>query len=75
MCPETGRYLKVPQKHLLKEALPWKKDDFIFERMIDGVPVNYVRETLCLLMSRLLNGKTKMEHFMKDSLKDGKMKY
>ena len=25
LCPETGRYLKVPQKHLLKEALPWKK--------------------------------------------------
>ena len=30
---------------------------------------------LCLLMNRLLNGKTKMEPFMKDSLKDGKMKY
>ena len=22
-----------------------EKDDFIFERMIDGIPVNYVRET------------------------------
>ena len=36
LCPETGRYLKVPQKHLLKEALPWKKMTSFFERMIDG---------------------------------------
>lgn len=62
-------------KALTEGSTTLEKDDFIFERMIDGVPVNYVRETFCLLMSRLLNGKTKMEHFMKDSLKDGKMKY
>lgn len=62
-------------KALTEGSTTLEKDDFIFERMIDGVPVNYVRKPLCLLMNRLLNGKTKMEHFMKDSLKDGKMKY
>ena len=32
-------------KELTEESTTLEKDDFIFERMIDGVPVNYVRET------------------------------
>ena len=32
-------------KALTEGSTTLEKDDFIFERMIDGVPVNYVRET------------------------------
>ena len=32
-------------KELTEGSTTLEKDDFIFERMIDGVPVNYVRET------------------------------
>ena len=32
-------------KELTEGSITLEKDDFIFERMIDGVPVNYVRET------------------------------
>ena len=32
-------------KELTEGSATLEKDDFIFERMIDGVPVNYVRET------------------------------
>ena len=62
-------------KALTEGSTTLEKDDFIFERMIDGVPVNYVRETSLPVNEQALEWETRMEHFMKDSLKDGKMKY
>ena len=62
-------------KALTEGSIPWKKMISFFERMIDGVPVNYVRETSLPVNEQALEWETKMEPFMKDSLKDGKMKY
>lgn len=60
LCPETGRYLKVPKSTYWRKHLPWKRWFHFWTD--DRRGSNYVRKPLCLLMSRLLNGKTKMEH-------------
>ena len=41
----TWEIFESSSKELTEGSTTLEKDDFIFERMIDGIPVNYVRET------------------------------
>ena len=45
MFLENGTCLTVHQKNSQKKTALWKRPLFSFERMVDGVPVNYIRNS------------------------------